>query len=47
MHLDPFSGHGPAWAQGEVRPMPTPPCTTRLAFLNLVLLANRADVCLS
>lgn len=24
MHLDPFSGHGPAWSQGEVRPFTRP-----------------------
>lgn len=24
MHLDPFSGHGPVWSQGEVRPFTRP-----------------------
>lgn len=47
MHLDPFSGHGLVGSQGEVRPKPAPPCTTRLAFLNLVLLAQQSCCCLS
>lgn len=42
MHLDPFSGHGLVGSQGEVRPMAAPPCTTRLAFLNLLLLAQQS-----
>lgn len=42
MHLAPLSGHGPVGSQGEVRPMAAPPCTTRLAFLNLLLLAQQS-----
>lgn len=43
MHASgPLSGHGPVGSQGEVRPVAAPPCTTRLAFLNLLLLAQQS-----
>lgn len=42
MHLGPLSGHGPVGSQGEVRPVAAPPCTTRLAFLNLLPLAQQS-----